>query len=49
MNYREVHFMFGITDPGIWVGYVLAIGLTIVCVLYGLFSRSQNDGDNNGR
>jgi len=41
--------MFGITDPGIWIGYVLAIGLTVVCILYGLFSRSREDGETHDR
>ena len=30
--------LFGLSDPFIWMSYVLAIGLTGVCILYGLLS-----------
>ncbi len=31
--------MLGIDDPWILLGYGLAIGLTIVCVIYGWLKR----------
>jgi len=30
--------MFGITDPAIWVGYLLALGFTLACIVYGLLN-----------
>jgi hypothetical protein len=35
--------MFGIDDPLILLGYGLAIGLTIVCILYGLLKRDEEE------
>ena len=40
--------LFGISDPYVWIGYVLAIGATVVCVLYGLLS-GRNDADGGDR
>jgi hypothetical protein len=38
--------MFGIDDPTILVGYGLAIGLTIVCIIYGWWKRNEvQEGD----
>lgn len=39
--------MFGIEDPLIILGYALAIGLTISCILYGLLKRDEA-GENDG-
>lgn len=33
--------MFGIDDPMILIGYGLAIGLTIVCIIYGWWKRNE--------
>ena len=40
--------LLGISDPYIWVGYVTAIGSTVVCILYGLLSgRNDKNGGNH--
>jgi len=36
--------MFGISDPQIWVGYILAIGLTIACIAYGIANWHKGNG-----
>ncbi len=41
--------MFGITDPSIWVGYLLALVFTLACLVYGLLNwnngvEEQRDG-----
>ncbi len=36
--------ILGIPDPWILLGYALAIGLTILCVLYGLLSWLRGRG-----
>lgn len=33
--------MFGIDDPWILTGYGLAIGLTIICIIYGWWKRNE--------
>ncbi|MDD3976534.1 symporter small accessory protein [Methanoeremita antiquus] len=30
--------MFGITDPGIWAGYLLSFLLTAACIAYGIIN-----------
>ncbi|WP_394357932.1 symporter small accessory protein [Methanoculleus caldifontis] len=40
--------MLGITDPSIWVAYVLAIGLTLACILYGLLNWNKGLDDSHG-
>jgi len=30
--------MFGITDPGIWAGYLLSFILTAACIAYGIIN-----------
>lgn len=35
--------MFGIDDPFVWLAYVLSIGSTILCVVYGLFTWNKGD------
>lgn len=35
--------MFGIDDPWIWGGYVLAIGLVVFCVAYGLLKWNKEE------
>ena len=37
--------MFGIPDPWVVLGYALAIGLAILCILYGLLSWNRGSGD----
>jgi hypothetical protein len=37
--------MFGIPDPQIVAGYALAIGLAILCILYGLLNWNRGSGD----
>jgi heme exporter protein D len=34
--------LFGISDPYVWMAYVLSIVFTVVCILYGLLS-GRND------
>jgi hypothetical protein len=36
--------LFGISDPYVWMAYVLSIGFTLVCILYGLLSGRNNAG-----
>jgi hypothetical protein len=38
--------MFGIDDPMILAGYGLAIGLTIVCIIYGWWKRNEVEGED---
>jgi hypothetical protein len=33
--------MFGVTDPWITLGYALAIGFTLICVIYGWWKRNE--------
>ena len=33
--------MLGIPDPQIWIGYILAIGLALACVAYGLLNWNK--------
>jgi hypothetical protein len=42
--------LFGISDPYVWMAYVLSIGFTLVCILYGLLSGKNdvNKGDMSG-
>jgi len=40
--------MFGIEDPQIWFGYLMAIGLAILCAVYGLL-KWNNNGDSDGQ
>jgi hypothetical protein len=40
--------MFGITDPSIWTAYLLAIGFTVGCVVYGLLNWNKGLDDSNG-
>jgi len=35
--------MFGIEDPQILLGYALAIGVTVACVVYGWIKRNEVD------
>jgi len=37
--------MFGISDPQIWVGYLIAFGLTIACIAYGLLKWNKGVDD----
>jgi hypothetical protein len=37
--------VFGITDPWVVAGYALAIGLAILCILYGLLSWNRGTED----
>jgi hypothetical protein len=38
--------VFGITDPAIWMGYTLAIGLAIACVIYGALNWNKGGRDH---
>jgi hypothetical protein len=35
--------MFGIEDPQIILAYALAIGSTVVCIIYGWRNRNEAD------
>ncbi len=37
--------MFGIDDPWILLGYGLAIGFTLACVVYGWWKRDEARGE----
>ncbi len=39
--------IFGIPDPQIVIGYGLAIGLALACIVYGLLHWNEGD-DSNG-
>jgi hypothetical protein len=39
--------LFGIPDPQILIGYGLAIGLALACIVYGLLNWN-NGGSNDG-
>ncbi len=39
--------IFGIPDPQIVIGYGLAVGLALACIVYGLLYWNQG-GDSNG-
>lgn len=36
--------MLGISDPQIILGYALAIGLALACVVYGYITRNEGAG-----
>ena len=39
--------MFGIPDPQIWIGYLLALGFTLACIVYGYLNWNRG-GANDG-
>ena len=40
--------MFGISDPQIWIGYLLAIGFAIVCIVYGFLNWNKGVEETDG-
>ncbi len=40
--------MFGIDDPIIILGYVLAIGATLFCIVYGWLKRNAQEVEEDG-
>lgn len=40
--------VFGITDPAIWLGYGLAIGLAIICMVYGALNWNREGEKDHG-
>jgi hypothetical protein len=38
--------MFGLPDPSIWLAYLLCIGSTVLCVVYGVLNWNR-DGDED--
>lgn len=41
--------MFGISDPMIWIGYLLALGFALACVVYGLINWNNGcEEEQNG-
>lgn len=40
--------MFGINDPGIWFAYLLALGFTLACVLYGILNWNAGGDEMHG-
>jgi len=36
--------ILGIPDPQILLGYVLAIGLALACIVYGLLNWNREEG-----
>jgi hypothetical protein len=44
IGFRGINMeVLGIPDPWVWGGYVIAIGLTIVCVAYGLWKWNKDE------
>lgn len=42
--------MFGITDPGIWAGYLLSFILTAACIAYGIINwKNGSEEVEDGR
>lgn len=39
--------MFAISDPSIVLAYGLAIGLTLACIVYGLYYGYRGDGSDS--
>jgi hypothetical protein len=39
--------MLGIDDPWILAGYGLAIGFTLICIVYGWWKRNEEDGEED--
>ncbi|MHB8164043.1 MAG: symporter small accessory protein [Methanoregula sp.] len=39
--------LLGIPDPQIWIGYGLAIGLALACIVYGLLNWNK-EGSEDG-
>lgn len=39
--------ILGIPDPQIWIGYGLAIGLALACIVYGLLNWNK-EGSEDG-
>ena len=37
--------VFGIPDPQIWIGYGLAIGFTLACIVYGILNWNKGGAD----
>jgi len=35
--------MFGIDDPWIWSGYIVAFASVAFCIVYGWFKRNEGD------
>ncbi|MFA5254816.1 MAG: symporter small accessory protein [Methanoregula sp.] len=36
--------VLGIPDPQIWIGYGLAIGFTLACIVYGILNWDKGGG-----
>jgi hypothetical protein len=41
--------MFGLTDPAIWIAYLLTIGGTLLCVIYGVINWNKEDKEDDGK
>ena len=40
--------MFGINDPQIWCAYLLALGFTLACMVYGLLNWNSGGDEMHG-
>jgi len=40
--------LFGMADPWVWGGYLIAFGLVAFCVIYGWLKRNDADEDEEG-
>jgi hypothetical protein len=40
--------MFGISDPGIWAGYLLSFILTAGCIAYGIINWKKGSEEETG-
>lgn len=38
--------MFGLPDPSIWLAYLLCIGSTVLCVVYGVLNWNRDDDED---
>jgi hypothetical protein len=43
LNLLPGELMFGIEDPQVLLAYGLAIGLAVVCIVYGWLKRNEAD------
>jgi hypothetical protein len=35
--------LLGIEDPWIWLAYLLCVASTLICIIYGLVTRSRGE------
>jgi len=45
-NLKRREIMFGLPDPSIWLAYLLCIGSTILCIVYGVINWNKDDSED---